>query len=425
MPEPSNHGNELSRSPSTKASVGSWFRRTAADVDGAPPLRVYAVLLSLLHVLTAVAWITYKRFAELVTGEDCVCWPLFADCHRLRPYLTPTLAYAALATYAALGLTSAVLFARRRPRAALATFLLATAIGSSLYALDYRLRLNQTYMFGWVVIVLLLAPRKAAALQVLVALFYFWAGTLKLGTEWTSGAALYAKPLLVPDALVPASCIYVLVLELVLVWGLFAPQREVRFAVYAQLVLFHAVSWSVVGYFYPLLMLGLTSIYPLVWSLTPDESVTVKMLRSERASWRSAASVAALFTLFQLVPRLFPGDTAVTGEGRLFALHMFDARVECRGAAVVTRPAGRSRAALIDDQQDARTRCDPIAIAAQAQRLCRLLAARGDDARVDVAIDAKRTTDPEMKPLLHVDDFCRRDTTYSVWHHNAWIGGPP
>jgi hypothetical protein len=51
-----------------------------------------------------------------------------------------------------------------------------------------------------------------------------------------------------------------------------------------------------------------------------------------------------------------------------------------------------------------------------------LLAARHDDARVDVAVDAKRTTDIAMEPLIHVDDYCRRDVGYSLWHHNDWIG---
>jgi hypothetical protein len=102
---------------------------------------------------------------------------------------------------------------------------------------------------------------------------------------------------------------------------------------------------------------------------------------------------------------------------------MFDARVECEGGATLSTSAGPiARAALISDGSDVRTRCDPIVIAAQASRLCHLLAARSVVPRVDVAIDAKRSTDDAMQPLIHVRDFCNAGIAYSPWHHNAWIG---
>jgi hypothetical protein len=401
--------------------IGRWFDHSAAAIGADRVLRPYAVLLSLLHVLTGAAWFTYKHVATLASGDDCVCWPLFPDCFRLRPYFTAEGVRAAVLGYMGLGLAAAILFAARRARAAFGTFLVATVVGTVLYSLDYRLRLNQTYMFGWTVLALLFAPDRKRALQVLLPLFYFWAGTLKLNTEWVSGAALYAKPYLVPEALVPASCVYVLVLELALVWGLFSSRRGVRIAVYAQLIVFHAVSWGVVGYFYPLLMVSLLALFPLVWLRAPDEALTFAALRDPSAL-RAVAPVVAVFSAFQIVPHVYPGDTAVTGEGRLFALHMFDAKTECTGGAIVTRATGRSRAPLINEAEDPRTRCDPIFIAGQAQRLCRLLAARHDAARVDVAVDAKRTTDSKMQPLIHVDDFCQKDITYSLWHHNDWIG---
>jgi hypothetical protein len=403
----------------------TWFDSTARAIDDDAALRPYAILLSLVHALTGVAWFTYKNVAELASGEDCVCWPLWPDCYRLRPHLTPEAVRDAVLAYVAIGLAAAALFALHRARAALATFAVATVAGTLLYSLDYRLRLNQTYMFGWIVLAFLFAParKKALVVQALVALFYFWAGTLKLNAEWVSGAALYAKPFLVPAALVPAACVYVLVLEMVFVWGLFSRRPRVRAVVYAQLLVFHAVSWNVVGYFYPLVMFALTAIYPLVWLRTPGEGLTMGALRSDPEGRRSLGVVAAVFSVFQLVPHLFPGDTAVTGEGRLFALHMFDAQTECEGGAILTRGSGqRSRAALINEHQDTRSHCDPIVLVAQAQRLCRLLAAHGDAARVDVAIDAKRTTDRAMQPLVHVNDFCQQEIDYSVWHHNAWIG---
>ncbi len=359
----------------------------------------------------------------MVTGEDCVCWPFWSGCENARAHLSPALLRGLVLSYIALGVVASALFALRHARAALGVFAGATLLGAALYALDYRLRMNQTYMLSWVVLAFLAIPRKAEVLQALVALFYVWAGTLKLNREWVTGAALYEQPFLVPRALTTAACVYVLVLEIALVWGLFSGRPRWRWAVYAQLMLFHAVSWKVVGYFYPLLMFGLTAIYPLVWLLEPDRTLTWARLRAREGPRVAVAATAGVFSAFQLVPHLFPGDTAVTGEGRLFALHMFDSRVECAGGATLRSASGmpRARVELITEDADARTRCDPIVLAAQAHRLCRLLAARPSPSRVDVAIDAKRSSDPATRPLIRVEDFCHKDIEYSPWRHNEWI----
>jgi hypothetical protein len=318
------------------------------------------------------------------------------------------------------GLLAAFLFLTRRLRAAIAIFVSALLVGAAIYALDYRLRLNQTYMLGWVALVFLLVPRRLQTMQALVALFYFWAGALKLNREWLSGAALYDKPLFVPAALVPAACVYVVVLEMVLLWGLFSRSPRSRWAVYAQLLLFHLTSWSVVGWYYPLLMAGNTAVYPLVWLRAPEQALSASIPPTDRAA---LAGVVIVFSALQLMPRLFPGDTAITGEGRLFALHMFDARVQCEGGAEVSTTSGqRLRVPLVNEHLEQRMRCDPIVLSSQVRRLCHQLQARTDSPRVDIAIDARRATDPALQPLMHVDDACHQDLSYSLWHHNAWIG---
>jgi hypothetical protein len=387
---------------------------------------VYGAILGACHALTGLSWIRYKGIASLVTGEDCVCWPLWPGCEEVRAHVSPGIVLVAVGAYVGLGVASALLFALERTRAALVVFLAATALGVALYALDYRLRSNQVYMLSWMVAAFLLAPRtsKAEVLQALVALFYVWAGTLKLNADWVSGADLYEQPLFVPRALTTPACVYVVVLELVVVWGLFASSGWWRWATYGQLALFHAVSWKVVGFYYPLLMFALTAIYPLVWMRDPGRSLTWARIAARDPTLRVPIGVtAAAFSIFQIVPRFaFPGDTAVTGEGRIFALHMFDARVECTGGAVVRSPSGSvARIPLIAEGNDVRTRCDPIVLGAQARRLCRLVAARPGLARVDVMVDAKRISEAAMRPLIHVTDFCNHEVEYSPFSHNDWI----
>ncbi|MEO6950456.1 MAG: hypothetical protein ABI321_01480 [Polyangia bacterium] len=397
------------------------MRAPATDVLASRATRWYATILSLLHTLTAVAWLTYRHIPKLATSPRAICWPLFEDCASWRQHFDEREVLAWLVVYMALGVVGAALFLLRRPRAGLIVFVATTLLGAALYALDYRLRFNQIYMFSWVVIVFLLVRDKLVVLQALVASFYFWAGTLKLNREWVSGAALYAKPWLVPPSLIPASCVYVLVLELVLCWGLFSSRARVRWIVYAQLVLFHVVSFGVVGYFYPLLMLGLGAVYPLGWLSGPGTTLCASTLRSHR---RIVFAVVGAFSIFQLVPHLFPGDTAVTGEGRLFALHMFDARIECTGGGTLVAPDGSTEhRELIDYTADLRSRCDPLGIYGTVRWLCGDLSQRGDTRRLDVSISARRTTDAHMRPLIEVNDICHAHLGYSPWHHNVWILG--
>lgn len=405
--------------------TSGWLGTNARRVDGDPALRLFGAVLGLLQPLTASAWQSYKHATALTTDrDDVVCWPLFPDCHAWRAHLSPNLVGALLFALGVAGVGSAIAFVRRRADVGLVALASGAALGAALYALDYRLRFNQVTMLGWTTLVFLLAGRgRSQALQALVALFYVWAGTLKLDREWLSGAALYAKPLLVPDALLPAALAYVVVLELGLVFGLFAARPWLRWAVYVQLLAFHASSWAVVGHYYPLLMLGLTAIYPLVWTVSPAETLTWRAA-VERPEVRRPVALAALaFSLPELFGRLgFPGDPSLTGEGRLFGLHMFDARVECVGGArMVTETGARSRVSLVNANLDARTRCDPIVFLGYARQLCRNVAGRNATLRVDLELDARRGSDASMRPLVRAEDVCRTPIAYSPWRPNPWI----
>src|SRR5436309_1795448 len=168
------------------------------------------------------------------------------------------------------------------------------------------------------------------ALRVLVTLFYFWAGTLKLNWEWISGAGLYRPMWPFSGGGVVAACAYVIVLELGVAWGLLAGRAWIFWAAFAQFLVFHALSWQVVGFFYPLLMFAILAIFPLsrlVPPRDPPEGLLTALCRG-REVWPVYAR-AALLPLLQLIPYAFPGDRTLTGQGRLYALHMFDARATC------------------------------------------------------------------------------------------------
>ena len=252
----------------------------------------------------------------------------------------------ALWGYLTLAAAALLLFTRRwtAPAAYLALLIL-ELVKILIIVQDYRLRLNQHYMAFFVALAFLLFPAKRRTLQYLIVLFYFWAGTIKLNREWLSGASLYRREFLwLPDSLVPAACAYVVVLETILVFGLLARRPWIFWATLAQLALFHVMSWPIVGFFYPSLMFSILGIFALsrIFSAEPEERPS--LARIERGlERRSTYALLAGFSLLQVVPYAFPGDSAITGEGRLFALHMFDAQVVCESHVTFHDVQGGSR----------------------------------------------------------------------------------
>ena len=288
---------------------------------------------------------------------------------------------------------------------------------------DYRLRLNQHYMAFFVALAFLLFPAKRRTLQYLIILFYFWAGTLKLNREWLSGASLYRREFLwLPDALVPVACAYVVVLETMLSFGLLARRSWVFWATLAQFGLFHLMSWPIVGFFYPSLMFALLAIFPLSRLFSVEEERPSFARIEGGLERRSTYALLACFSLLQLVPYAFPGDSAITGEGRLFALHMFDAQIVCEAYVTLhDADGGTKRVPVVTDRGSARIRCDPIVYFNAGRALCRQSGAEGRWTDLDLSLRSRRTTEPDLRPVVEIEGFCRANPTYDVWRPNPWI----
>ena len=288
---------------------------------------------------------------------------------------------------------------------------------------DYRLRLNQHYMAFFVALAFLLFPAKRRVLQYLIVLFYFWAGTLKLNREWLTGAALYRQEFLwLPQALIPAACAYVVVLETILSFGLLARRAWIFWATLGQLALFHAMSWPIVGSFYPSLMFCLIAIFPLsrLWPVGADWPSFASIERG--LELRSTYALLATFSLLQLVPYAFPGDSAITGEGRLFALHMFDARVACEAHLTLHDAQGGTQLVQITtDRGPVRSRCDPLVHFNVARAFCREGAASGGWTDLDLFLQSRRATEPTLRPVIQIERFCAANPSYDVWRPNPWI----
>ena len=174
----------------------------------------------------------------------------------------------------------------------------------------------------------------------------------------------------------------------------------------------YVFSWAVVGFFYPILMFGILAIFPLTRLLAGPPA----------PSPRAAPALAALFAACQLAPRLLSGDPALTGEGRLFALHMFDARVTCQAWAELRRADGSRLPRNLRLHGEARTACDPIVIHGFARNLCRERdAGRLEFVDLDVHLLSRRASASEMHTVIDLPEFCAHLPRYRLFGHNEWI----
>ena len=398
-----------------------WVERQVAEIAADPVLRYYGIALAAVNVLTFVHWRFQLDLGAVISDEAlAICWPLWESCHAAR-LLPSSGVEAVLWAYAVLSTAVAACFvSAKRVRWGYWGLLLVTVIRLLIVAQDFRLRANQHYMATWVALAFLFFPAKRLLIRHLIVSLYVWAGVLKLDREWLTGEALYNRhKLWVPAPLIPASCVYVVVLETILVFGLYARRAWLFWLTLGQFALFHLVSWPIVGFYYPLLMFCLLSIFVLDRALGPRAAADRLFPRRHRLA---AAGLLGTFALCQLVPYTFPGDTAITGEGRLFALHMFDAKVVCEATATFhLRDASVREVRIPELGLVQRIKCDPVVFLALANSQCR---DRVDDPRVvdfDLRVRSRRTSDPEFRPVIDVKNFCASGLTYDLWRPNDWI----
>ena len=350
-----------------------------------------------------------------------LCWPFWEDCFRYR-WLSPGAVDGLLWLYLVLAILAGILFVKKQTVTwAWGLFLFLSALKIFFLFQDFQLRLNQHYMVGFASLAFLFFPGKREVLKILIALFYFFSGTLKLNWEWVSGSALYKPILFFSGKLLVAACTYVVILELILIWGIFASRAWIFWATFFQLILFHVVSWQVVGFFYPTVMLCLLAIYPLS-RLIPSEKMDPTIWKARlRALPRSSWVFLGGFSLLQLWPAFIPGDSSVTGEGRIFGVHMFDARLECEAYAVLKRGPGETKKIDLKSSMATRIQCDPLVYFDRAKALCRLRQPHQGFTDFDLFLNSKKQTEAELRPVIAIENFCATDPDYKIWRHNPWI----
>lgn len=401
--------------------------RSIDEIRSDRGLQVYGLALAGTGILTALwAW---PLVAGIATEKTPICWPFLQNCLAYRDWLNDTALRTLVIGLAGLSALAGYLFWRGRVGAGWVGLAGAAILQLAFVLIDFRLRRNQHIMSLSVIAVFLFYPNKRDGLRLLIASFYFWAGLLKLNGEWLSGATLYKPLWFFEGKTLVLACAYVVVLETLLVWGLFSKRLPVFVATLGQLLLFHLFSYPVVGFFYPALMLLLLAIFPLSAlgeantqtrgiSWKPDEFGS--RLRSGGVA-RSTLALFLIFALFQVGPRSLPGDTALTGEGRFLSLHMFDSLAVCR-PQIWLRTADGSRFPISEPTLAPRIHCDPWVLLSRARVLCRDLGRLAPlHVDVDMELQTQRNNEVAFQLLVEQRGVCGNPPTYRWWGHNPWI----
>jgi hypothetical protein len=284
---------------------------------------------------------------------------------------------------------------------------------------DYRLALNQHYMLLWVTIAYLLCHSRAA-LKGLIVSFYVWAGVLKFNDSWLSGEALFGlRPMNMPAEFVPLACAYVLVLELVIVWGLLARQRALFWTTYTQFLLFHLSSFWVVGFFYPMIMFLLLSIFTLDRYFA-TVAAPIPRSRLGVSLWPGCGLLGA-FAAAQLVPLALSPAPALTGEGRMYALNMLDDAVVCRARHVEYSSDGVTVVPVYIPYLQRRLACDPFVYFEHARQRCQEYRRSLEMRDLDLMLVSRRLRSRRPELQVSIRSFCTTKPKYSVIRHNSWI----
>lgn len=392
-----------------------FFKKNILEISQSKTLIFYGFILCLTHLWTVLFWtkgFSANKLQSVYNSSYEICWPWFESC-RLLPHSEILFDYifSVYFGFVICGLFF-FLFFKKFSSWAWAVLLVLTLFKFFLLFQDYRFMGNYHYMVFWVSLAYLLLPEKIKAISFFIVLFYFFAGTLKLNTEWLTSVT-FLRPLGWDQKLIEIACGFIVYLELVLSFFLLSRKFIFRISVLFIYIVFHLVSIKVVGYFYPSIMSCLLMIFVL--PVLFRERLEENRLRS-----KFSLSMILLFILFQLVPYSFSGDSALTSQGRMFSLNMLDSMSECEEFFYLKYKKEIVEVPRLSEAKYAvRIQCDPLVVFAEARKYCEDEKQNPEFVDMDIALISSRTSDPQFQKIFSYQNFCSRKLRIS------FLGGIP
>ena len=391
------------------------------EIKSYKSLRWYGFFLSLVHVVTFFFWHHNGVIHHYLTkNANTVCWPQFPFCEAFR-FLSPFGAQILLYMYLFLALFASFLFLNKKfTSIAYWLFLIISLIKTYLFFTDYSMMGNYHYMPFLVSFIFLFIRQKLFFIPILIASFYFFAGLLKISNlDWLTGMAFTQDvqfPLFFNEEIKMILCFYVVCLEII--GSLFLISKtHWKAAALVQFTLFHIMSYFIVGYFYPVIMLCLLSFFALgfLFKETSIDSINIKKL------WPGILFMC-LVVAGNMLSVFIPGRAGLTGEGRLYGLNMYDAHTQCYSQIFLKFKSQIIQESFAMNREYAlRVKCDPYIDFNTVKKVCAFYKDESEFIDLDWSLWSKLRSDLEYKKIVNEKDVCSKDLKYSSWRKNSWI----
>ncbi|MDE0518130.1 MAG: hypothetical protein OXH36_01040 [Bdellovibrionales bacterium] len=399
----------------------NYIQDQIKEIGSYKSLRWYGFFLSLTHVVTFFFWHHNGTiYQNTIKNANTVCWPQIPFCESLR-VLSPFGVEVLLYVYLCLAFFTAFIFLNKKfVTLAYWLFLTVNVIKFYLFFLDYLMMGNYHYMPFLVSFCFLFIRQKLFFIPILITSFYFFAGLLKISNlDWLTGLAFSQNlnfPLFFNEEVKLTLCFYVVCLEIIGSWFLILKTRW-KAAVLVQFVLFHIMSYFFTGYFYPLVMLCLLSLFFLIFVFQERVFISLDI----KKLWPGILFMC-LVVAGNLLSFFIPGREGLTGEGRLWGVNMYDAHTQCNSQIFLKFKNQTIQESFTSHAEySMRIHCDPYIDFNTVKKACDFYKDEPEFIDIDWSLYIKLRSDLEYKKIVNEENVCSKNLKYSSLRKNPWI----
>jgi len=398
--------------------VLAWYRRVffIEEIEQSLVLKWVFGATLFSHFVAFNSWFYQRAMTvDTVLAHQHVCWPYFQNCGDFAFLRTLPEGYSQPFLYAFLfgTLLASFYFIYKRDWLRAHATLVPSFVWHTLgtFVLTGALSGNYEYYMFALTGILLFFPHKEFFLRLVLVLFYFLAGALKIHEGWILGTYFSAIKIglpLFPDWSIPIWTNLVIFMEIVGAWFLFSKKWILQRLSLSFWTAFHLYSSLLVGFRYPSVVLPTL----LILFGGPYRKTLIPCDRKSIVAW---VLVGALIPL-QFVSVAIPGDTKLTLEGNKYGLYMFEANHQCISQINMYDSEGVPQDTSYYESENARNRCDPYSFWFRMQQECDVYS--GSGMTVAWTFDHSINGGPFLR-IVDEKDVCA--LKYKAFGHNEWI----
>ena len=397
-----------------------YIKSQIQEISSYKSLMGYGALLSFIHVLSFFLWHNSALVYQYLTKTaSAICWPQLSFCESFRLF-SGFSAQVLLFIWLGMALLAGVLFLNKKTvTIAYWLFLIINLIKLYIFLADYRLMESYHYLPFFISFVFLFIRQKLFFIPLLITCFYFYSGLLKIGhADWLSSLD-FSKTIwpfsLFNKEIAMAFSFYILCAEMIGSWLLIFKGR-LKAIIFIQFMLFYIAGFFVWGLFYPLSMLSLLSLFPLL--IVFNESRSALRLKA----CLPGGVFVGVIVLASSISFIIPGDAGLTGEGRLYGINMPDTKAHCNSQIML-----KFKNKTLQEQSPKygdlppHLRCDPYIDFQAIKKICAYYKTDKEFIDLDWSFYSQRNSEIKYKQIVDEENVCGQKLKYSTWRKNHWI----